>query len=169
MRDHRDLILDVKGVRSVFVETGSAQGDTTDWASRFFRRVITVEYQYDNYRAVVERFWDYDNVTMIHGDSKDWVKPIAYMLGDTPAVWYLDAHYVGSGEEAPSGNTPIKYELKVIMSLRRFDVVVVDDARLFGVDPNYPSLETVDSLCRAQQFSMELREDSDSLLIRSTL
>ena len=54
---------------TAFIETGTFNGETTEWASQHFDTVYTIEIQPLRVVANVKKFADYPNVTVIAGDS----------------------------------------------------------------------------------------------------
>ncbi len=140
----RDVILKYKKPHhKLFVETGTALGETSAWASLYFEKVITVEFADDLYRAALERFFHVPNVTVMHGDSADLIKLITYNIHE-PTVFWLDAHYDGGDVPlAPSGESPVTFELTSIFHHSGDNVILVDDARLFG-NGKYPNLGWVE-------------------------
>lgn len=154
-----DAILEHKGGRAVFVETGSALGETTAFAVNHFDQIITIEYQDNYYHRCVERFFHTPSVTVLHGDSADMIKLVKHnTLRDS--VFWLDAHYDGGDEDAmaPSGETPVLEELTTILGHPGRHAILVDDARLFG-QGGYPTLETVEALAAPPGYSFEVRDD----------
>jgi hypothetical protein len=59
---------------------------------------------------------------------------------DQPALFYLDGHYSGGITARAAKDTPIYEELSHIFEHDPRHVIVIDDARCFGRDPDYPSL-----------------------------
>lgn len=155
----REAILEHMGSLTTFVETGSAIGETSAWAATVFEKVYTIEFQENYYIAVLQRFWDTDNVTCIRGDSAVLIEAVEWMLPG-PTVFWLDGHYDGGPKDviAPSGMTPVWKELDVTLSTRRGHVVLVDDARLFTGE-GYPTLESVEELAASRGYSFENRND----------
>jgi hypothetical protein len=158
----REAILEHGGHLSVFVETGTAVGETAAWASTQFDRVVTIELQEVNNKSCMQRFWNNPKVTLIRGDSAEWIADLEYMVSlKGSAVWWLDAHFDHGIEDvqAPSGDTPVLHELQALLASPVDHVVLVDDARLFGSDPAYPSLAAVKLMAENARYSFEVRDD----------
>jgi hypothetical protein len=161
VKHQRDTILNNLGKpngdkRKVFVETGSAQGETTKFSSRYFDRVFTIEYTLDYYLHNLERFSHDDSVTCLKGDSKD-ILPVVNRDLKEDAVFFLDAHFCGlPGEEeelvAPSGHTPVVNELTDIIKYPYDHAILIDDARLFGKDPHYPTIKEIEEIAAGGDF-----------------
>lgn len=153
-------LIRLKEHRNIFIETGSAQGDTAAWASNVFRKVVTIEWLEDNYKSCIQRFWDQPDVLVIHGDSAAWMTDIEYKVRED-AVWLLDAHWVEDEEEkiAPSGVTPILSELKAILRSDLNHIICIDDARLFGYLNDYPKLEEIVKLAALYGYNLNVIKD----------
>jgi glycosyltransferase involved in cell wall biosynthesis len=119
------------------VETGSGVGDLTEWLRHAFRNVYTVELDPRSYETVRDRFAAVRNVHPWRGHSADY---LSNLVTTYPVLFFLDAHYSGPGTaRGDDGDTPVLVELKAIYRDGQDHVVVIDDARLFGTDPAYPT------------------------------
>ena len=119
------------------VEIGSFKGITTRRLSRLFEKVVSVEIMPDLYRQAVANCAGRSNVELILGDGVQLLPEIAMRVDR--AVLFLDGHF--SGGETGQGDEPepVLKELDLISaSLGNFCGVVVDDFRLFGVEPGWP-------------------------------
>jgi len=57
-----------------------------------------------------------------------------------PALFWLDGHYSGGNTGKGEKETPIMEEIETILSSPLPHVVLVDDARCFGTEKDYPTL-----------------------------
>lgn len=139
-----------------FVETGTADGTTTIALARDFDRLITIELDHAYYLHVAtERLMHYPNILPLQGDSATVLKEVVYWLPE-PAIYWLDAHY--SGGARADKDTPIVDELFAI-GHRNASTILIDDARLFGTDPAYPTLEWVERWAHDLGYTYELYDD----------
>lgn len=122
----------------VFVETGTYRGETINALKNSFDSLYSIELSSDLYDKAKARFNRYPHIKIYNGDSKDILPQIVKQL-DEPALFWLDAHYSG-GVTAFSEN-PIIHEVTTIIKAKKEDVVVIDDLRLFGTDPDYPKYQ----------------------------
>lgn len=132
------------------VETGTCHGDMVAAMQKEFKKVISIELSEPFYREVCERFKGVANVQLIHGDSAKELPAVVARLED-PAIFWLDGHYSGGDTARGEKDTPVSEELRAIFTPGAPDhVVLIDDARGFGVSPGYPSVaqirQTVQSL-----------------------
>jgi hypothetical protein len=77
-----------------FVETGTYQGGTAEWATRHFEKVLTIEGQKKIYEATSARLSSIPNLTCLLGDSRDVFKETCAGL-DGPTLFWLDSHWCG--------------------------------------------------------------------------
>ena len=116
-----------------FIETGLAQGVTSMWAEKHFGMVVSVEIDY----GLVDKFrtnYPSSKVIAMHGDSARMLPGVVNTL-ITPALFWLDGH--------TDDYTPILAELEAINSSTLPHVIMIDDWRMFGTCPAWPSKEEV--------------------------
>lgn len=73
-------------------------------------------------------------------------------------LFWLDAHYSGAGTARGFDETPILEEMQVIRKRHQPDVILIDDARLFGLY-DWPSLEDLQLLCQLDRRIMTIEDD----------
>lgn len=124
-----------------FVETGTCDGRTAQFASLIFDRVWTIEVDpAKHHDASVGLLQGVGNVQQVLGDSAVVLPKILDEIGDRPTMLYIDAHWCG-GERCTKTECPIVAEM---LALRpRFeaginDVVIVDNASMFLTKPLPP-------------------------------
>jgi len=126
------------------VETGTYLGDMVAVAHRQFNAVYSIELDEELFRAAVRRFRSCKNVFLKNGDSAAVLQRLVGSI-DTPCLFWLDAHYSGGVTARGLTDTPILSELRAVLSRDvEGDVLLIDDARLFGGDPNYPRLDELE-------------------------
>jgi predicted O-methyltransferase YrrM len=116
-----------------FVETGTCDGDTTASMAECFSKVYSIEYDKTLADLAKLRFRNQAHVEIIQGDSSHVLPRLVPQLTD-PTVFFLDAHYSGGKTSHGKEKVPLLHELSVLFRLFvPAGIVVVDDARLFGV------------------------------------
>lgn len=134
-----------------FVETGTYEGASTEWARKSgkFNLIYTIEAHHEYYRNAKAKFDPYENVTCLHGDSAK-VLPMVLALLRSPALFFLDAHYSGDlsySRQKAEHICPILEELRLInANTANLHVILVDDARLFGKESDFPGFAEVEAL-----------------------
>ena len=127
----------------IFIETGTLYGDTPWHFRKTFRAIHTIEVEPNLAQIARERFHRHRHIRVWQGDSSSLLAEICRDI-DKPCVLYLDGHYshgiTGMGED----ECPVLNELRhVFGQLRHPFRIVIDDARLFGSNPAYPSIEVI--------------------------
>jgi hypothetical protein len=149
----------------IFVETGTYKGGTTWCLLGMFRRIVTIEVVPELAALAKERFNGHSEVTVIEGDSAS-VLPDVCMSLDAPCLFYLDGHYSGGITGMGDSECPVIEELRVILTLAKVPFrIVIDDARLFGTDPAYPTVRSVGNLVKKHHPLMQVRVENDAILI----
>lgn len=129
----------------ILVETGTYRGDMIEAVREQFTQVYSIELSSDLARRATERFAAVPNVRIVQGDSGERLAELLPKL-DVPALFWLDAHYSGGETARGQRTTPILHELELVLAAPDIGhVILIDDARLFGTDPAYPTLEQVHS------------------------
>lgn len=146
----------------VFVETGTAQAGTLQIVVNDgqFEEYHSAELDDEFYLQALSRFSDDPTVHLHHGESDQILARILPEI-DKPCLFWLDAHWVGGENDVKGshGETPVMEELEHIFNSGHDHVILVDDARLFGVEGNYPTLEEVYNFADGYGYQSELEDD----------
>jgi hypothetical protein len=114
---------------TAFVESGLAQGTSALWAEKLFDTVISIEIDSIGVATFRQRY-PKSKVRVIEGDSAIEMVDVAIRL-DKPALFWLDGH--------TDDYTPILAELAAINFSALQNVIMIDDWRMFGTCPAWPS------------------------------
>ncbi len=147
---------------TVLVETGTLHGEMADTMKPYFNRIYSIELGKDLYEKAKQRFEGDRRIEIIHGDSGTELGNLLPRIGQ-PALFWLDAHYSGGVTVGGGSDTPIYKELTHIFDSRqRGHVIIIDDARCFGIDPAYPTIEALRAfiMARRPDASIEIANDS---------
>jgi hypothetical protein len=108
----------------VFIETGSYHGDGIQQAlDAGFQEVISMECDRDLFNITQDRFWDYNNVVYLYGDSREVLQEVLDEI-DEPCTFWLDSH-------SPN-NLPLLKELEIIKKHPiKTHTILIDDLRLW--------------------------------------
>lgn len=145
-----------------WIETGTYMGETTKFLAKRFPRVITIEPQPDLYSMATESLSNFKNVVLLKGSSEEQFEAALGIAGNFPLAFWLDGHYSAGKTFKGLEDTPIVFELQQIEAhMRELDVKVIciDDERLFGTDPGYPSKDFLVSYCKRNRFSWSVTSD----------
>lgn len=124
---------------STFVESGTYLGDMI-WAQQDnFEKIYTIELNKFLYEAAKKRFKKSTHIEFIHGDSG---KIMATLIKDLPekTLFWLDGHYSGGITARGDKDCPITEEVKAILSSDIEHVMLIDDARYFIGERDYPTI-----------------------------
>lgn len=127
----------------LLVETGTYMGDTPWQLRHLFDHLWSVEVHPPLAALAKARFLKVPNTTIIEADSGQALKDIVPQL-NKPTLFWLDGHYSGGMTGMGADYCPIFAELDTIFGQANVPwVAMIDDARLFGTEAGYPSLEAL--------------------------
>lgn len=128
---------------ATFVETGTGWGIMIEAVRRRFVSVFSVEVHRPLFERAKKKFKTWSNVFLFYGDSQS-VLPAILSHTEGRILFWLDSHYSGPSTGGADTDCPLLMELETIAAHPRKDhCILIDDARLFGVDKEYPTLEEV--------------------------
>lgn len=147
-----------------FVETGTAGGDTCLALADKFMNVYTIEIAEYLYNISQQRLAVVHNVECILGDSSVVLPSLLQRINGSCIFW-LDAHYCGDPRGRGQEDTPIATELQYIFATQIPHVILIDDARLFGRDPAYPTIDWVRNIATWQDIEYDFAYVDDMMRI----
>ena len=120
----------------VFIETGTAGGESVRHASKLFETCHTIEIM--GGRPGKQEEYP-DNVTLHEGDSAKLLGAISKKHPYQNIFFWLDAHW-SEPHESPQDleECPILQEIAAIAHVGRHALIMIDDARLFYGRPPWP-------------------------------
>jgi hypothetical protein len=161
LRDHADRY----GLHTL-VETGTFRGGTIEALRDRFARIYSIELDDALYARARTRFAGVPHVTILHGDSAAMLPTVLAKLRE-PALFWLDGHYSGPGTAKAAGHeTPIMEEIRAVLAHPGAGhVILVDDARVFGTWPDYPSVDEFRQLVTAERPDLDFTVEHDIIRI----
>jgi hypothetical protein len=144
-----------------FVETGTYRGGTIAALKGDFDEIYSIELSEELHAVARKRFARERHIKLICGDSGEELPRLMERLA-CPAVFWLDAHYSGGETAGGIEDTPIMKEIDCILKDRKTHVILVDDMRLFGTDPAYPTSEALIAKIvgmAGERVRLEIRDD----------
>ncbi|MBC2744401.1 MAG: hypothetical protein HGJ93_15505 [Desulfosarcina sp.] len=149
----------------ILVETGTYCGDMVEAMKDSFDRIYSIELSKELYENAKGRFKGIKYIELIHGDSGLELRKIINKLNQ-PALFWLDSHYSAGVTARGDKDTPIYEEMEHILNVPdREHVVIIDDARLFGTDPAYPSMGELSDFIRSKRPDTDIVVQDDSIRI----
>lgn len=148
-----------------FIETGTYLGVMVDAVKKSFDRIYTIEIDKKLYQRAKNKFNKNTNVSVLLGDSGKLLKKVIHKL-DTPALFWLDAHYSGGITGKGKGTTPVMKELSYLMNNKiSGHIVLIDDAHLFNSNKNYPSKQQVKQFVMAKKFKSLFKVEDNIIIV----
>jgi hypothetical protein len=149
----------------VLVETGTYYGDMVEAMKHDFERIYSIELDHHLYVKAKNRFRLAKHIKIIHGDSGRELGEIMKEI-DQPCLFWLDGHYSGGKTNRGVTDTPVWAELNHILnSSKGGSVIIIDDARCFGKDPAYPSIEELQEFVQSRDRNAQVSVQNDSIRV----
>lgn len=124
---------------TVFVETGTFEGETIALMRPYFDEIHSIELSDSYFAKAVERFASDSAIHLHHGDSPGILARLGPTLARKSVLYWLDAHWCVADDSAGSrSQCPLLAELDALGELNAASVLAIDDARLFLSTPPYP-------------------------------
>jgi hypothetical protein len=143
------------------VETGTYLGDTVWFLRRAVPRLYTIELEPRLAALARRRFRHWAHIEVLEGDSGEVLEQLAPTLSGRVVFW-LDGHYSSGITGRGAVDSPIWAELTAITrSCRANYSIMIDDARLFGSDPAYPTLAEIRRFLEDRISKCQLRVEND--------
>lgn len=150
-----------------FVETGTFKGYMVNAVKNDFDNIHSIELDDQLYVKAKEKFSSLKHIKIWHGDSSVVLSEVLKIL-NTPTLFWLDGHFCldnGKGTGKGELETPIRKELALLKEHSEKHniqhVILIDDARLFTGEDDYPTLGEVTNLVKSNfpYASMKIRND----------
>jgi hypothetical protein len=150
--DWRDRVEVIRGYarRSgyrIFVETGTGEGATLALLVDDFDHLHSIEIGVALYLGCLKKFAGNAKVRLYYGDSGAVLPSVIPALGGR-AIFWVDAHDCGGARGDIA--TPVREELLAILRLADTPIILIDDIRLFGKEPDYPSVQWIEDTVRTE-------------------
>lgn len=147
---------------NILVETGTYQGEMVEAMKPYFEQIYSIELSEKLYQEAKKIFDKEKNIKIIQGDSGVKLKSLLEEIKE-PALFWLDGHYSAGITAQGDKDTPIYEELTHIFNANLSkDVIIIDDARCFGRDSDYPSIKELSNFVKTNRpnANIEIKDDS---------
>lgn len=149
----------------ILIETGTYHGDMINANKDYFRNIYSIELDKTLYTKAQIRFQNISHVRLIYGDSSIELSKLLKKIKQ-PSLFWLDAHYSGEGTAIGDKETPIESELRLILKHDiKSHVILIDDARLFGSNSNYPSISKIKQIIKGYNRKLKVIVKDDIIRI----
>jgi hypothetical protein len=146
---------------TVFLETGTYRGDMVEAVKDDFERLYSIELGGELCRRAKARFAGDDRIAILQGDSGEVLGALLARI-ERPCLFWLDSHYSDADTARGERETPILRELEHIVRhpLAHRHVILIDDARLFTGEHDYPTVGELEAFLAKEGFpEPEVRND----------
>jgi len=153
----------------VLVETGTFRGDMVEAMLPAFDRVVSIELDPLLFERARERFRGDPRVTLLQGDSGRLIPEVLAGIV-APTLFWLDGHYSGGETARGERSTPVREELLAILH-HPVDghVILIDDARCFTGQDDYPTLPDLQALVSRERPGLCFGVEDDIIRIHRPL
>ena len=152
----------------VFIESGTYLGDMVYAVRGVFEKIYSIELDDNLYESAKAKFLKYSHMSILHGDSAKVMPKILDHIKN-PCLFWLDGHYSGGITVKGELDTPISQELKHIFNHPIKDhVILIDDARLFTGENDYPTIQQLRSFVLSQKLDREIEIKDDIIRIHKS-
>lgn len=151
----------------ILIETGTYLGKMMEAMQPYFDKLISIEIsEYLNNRAK-KLFSAHSNLHFELGDSGVKMAEVIKNINE-PVLFWLDGHYSGGITGMSDIETPIVAELRAIFShpLAQQHIILIDDARLFNGDRDYPKFEELQDFVTRENINYQLTIKNDIIIIK---
>ena len=149
----------------ILVETGTYYGDMVEAMKDVFNQLYSIELSAELYKKAKKRFKGEKHIELICGDSGLELMNLMSKI-DQPTLFWLDGHYSAGVTAKGEKDTPIYEELNHILnSTDKGHVLIIDDARCFGADPNYPSIKELCDFIKSKRANLDIVIQDDCIRV----
>lgn len=145
----------------VFIETGTYLGEMVNGVKEAFPEIYSIELGTELFERAQKQFAQAKHITVLHGDSGELLGQVLDRIRK-PCLFWLDGHFSEGITARGTVDTPIRSELAQILNhpMARRHVILIDDARHFTGECDYPTIEYLKKLVAPVGFSnFEIRDD----------
>lgn len=145
---------------TTLVETGTYLGDMVMSQKNNFRRIISIELGKDLWEKAKQRFRMYNHIELLQGDSGKVLHEVINNINEQ-AIFWLDGHYSSGITAKGEKECPIYEELAAIFKNNHKHILLIDDARHFVGQGDYPTAEEVATFIsqKSSDYKYEIKDD----------
>ena len=164
------LIKQQKSNYKTLIETGTYCGDMINSQKNNFKKIVSIELDYKLYNKAIKKFNKYKHIKIINGDSAIVLENLCKEINDSVIFW-LDGHYSGIGTSKGEKETPIYEELDSIFNNNINHIILIDDARCFNGECDYPTLNELFQIVNKKEknYNIEVKNDIIRIIPKSIL
>lgn len=149
---------------TTFIESGTYLGDMISAQKSNFAKLYTIELNKDLAQWAKRRFKKDSHVKIIQGDSGKVMPSIVNDLQEKALFW-LDGHYSGGITARGDKDCPIVDEVKAIVLSGIQHILIIDDARYFIGERDYPTINGLSSFILNAYPNSAIQIEHDCIII----
>lgn len=150
---------------NVFIETGTYLGEMVYAQKNNFKHIYSIELGNQLFLDAVAKFKNKKNIKILHGDSGDALINLCKQINE-PAIFWLDGHYSEGITAKGKKACPIFEELTAIFNSPFLQhVLLIDDARLFVGENDYPTINELTSFIKKHRSLSEIYIEDDIIKV----
>ena len=135
----------------IMIETGTYQGEMVRATRSAFECIYSIEPSGELHRRARQRLGRFPHIRLLLGDSAIVLRDLLPRI-ERPCLFWLDAHYSGGVTARGSHETQVMAELECIVAHPVIEhVILIDDARCFDGQRDYPSLKAIERYVRERR------------------
>lgn len=152
----------------VFIETGTYKGKMVYAVMPHISEIYSIELDRTHCQNAGRRFAGYRNIHIIQGESGQILPEILKNI-DARCLFWLDAHFSGGSTAKGDLRTPITQEIECILNHPKAyeHTILIDDARLFVGENDYPTIEALKDFISAIHPDLTFEVKNDIIRIHS--
>ena len=148
------------------VETGTFLGEMVYSQKDNFDKIFSIELSQKLHKRAVKKFEKNKNVEILLGDSSKVLKELADSGKlNSPSLFWLDGHYSAGFTALGEKETPILEELETIFRTNQKHVILIDDARCFKGENDYPTIEELSNFIKSKNSNYVLTFSEDIIKV----
>lgn len=152
----------------ILIETGTFRGEMVYAQKKNFEKIISIELSPELFQIAKKRFKNYKHIEIICGDSGILLKRLISKINKA-AIFWLDGHYSGFETAKGSLETPVKLELETILNSEINHIILIDDARMFTGDNDYPAIQAIKDFVFSRKNNYMFNVEDDIIRISPAL
>jgi hypothetical protein len=152
----------------ILIETGTFRGEMVYAQRKNFQKIISIELSHELYKTAQKKLKKFKNIRIIQGDSG---KILSEIINDIewPAIFWLDGHFSGFETAKGSLETPVKLELETILNSKINHIILIDDARMFTGENDYPAIQAIKDFVFSRKNNYLFNVEDDIIRISPAL
>ncbi len=150
---------------SNLVETGTYLGEMIYALKDVFKKIYSIELSKEYAKRAKVFLRKQKHVKILEGDSGEVIGELLKEI-DQPTLFWLDGHYSADNTAMGKKHTPVLEELDHILRAKDLrHVILIDDARDFGLAKDYPSLDELTTFVLKFRENIEIISKDDIIRI----